>query len=171
MISIYVFSESEIPFWMFRRKYELQQFLHCDLQLSCPFPPSSSSHCSSSGCCSVLPTEKKHYEKQTTGHRIQGLGLVFRNSWRRSEHKTTKKSNSMVKFLPQKMTLNMKRRHIYHTFNDEKRKDILWENHFTHFCAIKWSHFVLLQQSGIKSVSFIFMLNFGSVWMHNSYHF
>ncbi|KAI3448799.1 hypothetical protein Pfo_005464 [Paulownia fortunei] len=79
-----------------RRKYELHQFSNCDLQLSCPFPSSASSHCSSSSCYSLSPPEKKHYEKQTTGHRIQGLGLAFRNSWRRAEHKTTKKSNSMA---------------------------------------------------------------------------
>ncbi|GFP99482.1 probable ADP-ribosylation factor GTPase-activating protein agd11 [Phtheirospermum japonicum] len=51
-----------------RRKYEMHQFLNCDLTLSCPFPsPSSSS------CYSQSPPEKKHYEKQTTGHRIQGM--------------------------------------------------------------------------------------------------
>ncbi|GER46318.1 calcium-dependent ARF-type GTPase activating protein family [Striga asiatica] len=80
-----------------RRKYELHQFLNCDLTLSCPFPPtSSSSSCSSSGCSSQLGPEKKNYEKQTTCHRIQGIGHAFRNSWRRTEHRTTKKSNSMA---------------------------------------------------------------------------
>ncbi|KAK4483551.1 hypothetical protein RD792_010751 [Penstemon davidsonii] len=77
-----------------RRKYELQQFLNSELELSCPFPPSSSSHCCYN---SQHAPEKKHYEKQTTGHhRIQGLGKGFRNSWRRSEHKTGKKINSMA---------------------------------------------------------------------------
>ncbi|KAG8363704.1 hypothetical protein BUALT_Bualt19G0050100 [Buddleja alternifolia] len=96
-----------------RRKYEWQQFLNGDSQLSCPFPsqlscpfpsqlscpfpsPSSSSpQCSSSSCYSQSPVEKKHYEKQTTGLRIHGLGHAFRNSWKRAEHKT-KKSNSMA---------------------------------------------------------------------------
>ncbi|KAK6143300.1 hypothetical protein DH2020_023648 [Rehmannia glutinosa] len=80
-----------------RRKYEMHQFLNCDLTLSCPFPSPSSSQCSSSSCYSVSPPEKKHYEKQTTGHRIHGLGHAFRNSWRRAEHRTTKKS--MVEFV------------------------------------------------------------------------
>ncbi|KAL7259219.1 hypothetical protein ACSBR1_005170 [Camellia fascicularis] len=82
-----------------RRKYELQQFLHSDEQMSCPFPGSCSSYssCSSSGHSSGSVMDKKHYEKQTTSHRIHGLGHAFRNSWRRkeSEHKATKKSNSM----------------------------------------------------------------------------
>ncbi|CAI9764743.1 unnamed protein product [Fraxinus pennsylvanica] len=85
-----------------RRKYEMQQFLDHDLQMSCPFPSPSSSHCSSSGSQSHSSSEKKHYEKQTGHHRIHGLGHAFRNSWRRSEHKTTKKSNStagMVEFV------------------------------------------------------------------------
>ncbi|PIM98745.1 putative Ca2+-dependent phospholipid-binding protein [Handroanthus impetiginosus] len=78
-----------------RRKYELHQFMNCDLHLSCPFPSPPSSQCSSPSSHAVLHPEKKHYEKQTTGHRIHGLGHAFRNSWRRSEHKT-KKSNSMA---------------------------------------------------------------------------
>ncbi|KAL0290616.1 UNVERIFIED_CONTAM: putative ADP-ribosylation factor GTPase-activating protein AGD11 [Sesamum angustifolium] len=78
-----------------RRKYELQQFLDCDLELSCRFPPPLTSNSNSSSCCSPSPPEKR-YEKQTTSHRIQGLGLVFRNSWRRTENKTTKKNNSMA---------------------------------------------------------------------------
>ncbi|XP_060178550.1 probable ADP-ribosylation factor GTPase-activating protein AGD11 isoform X4 [Lycium barbarum] len=45
-----------------------------------------------------LAIDKRHYEKQSTGHRIHGIGHAFRNSWRRkeSEHRTTKKSNSMA---------------------------------------------------------------------------
>ncbi|KAI8021917.1 putative ADP-ribosylation factor GTPase-activating protein AGD11 [Camellia lanceoleosa] len=89
-----------------KRKYELQQFLHSDEQMSCPFPGSCSSYssCSSSGHSSGSVMDKKHYEKQTTSHRIHGLGHAFRNSWRRkeSEHKATKKSNSvagMVEFV------------------------------------------------------------------------
>ncbi|XP_057503019.1 probable ADP-ribosylation factor GTPase-activating protein AGD11 isoform X2 [Actinidia eriantha] len=86
-----------------RRKYELQQFLHTDEQLSCPFPNpafcSLSTRCSSSSNSCGLAQEKKHYEKQSTGgHRIHGLGQAFRNSWRRkeSEHRSTRKSNSMA---------------------------------------------------------------------------
>ncbi|CAA3022419.1 probable ADP-ribosylation factor GTPase-activating protein AGD11 isoform X4 [Olea europaea var. sylvestris] len=85
-----------------RRKYEMQQFLDHDLQMSCPFPAPSSSHSSSSGSQSHSSSEKKHCEKQTGHHRIHALGHAFRNSWRRSEHKTTKKSNStagMVEFV------------------------------------------------------------------------
>ncbi|KAL6513374.1 putative ADP-ribosylation factor GTPase-activating protein agd11 [Orobanche gracilis] len=61
-----------------RRKYEMHQFLNCDLILSCPFPSPSSSNCSSSSCYSHSPPEKKHYEKQTT------------------EQRATKKTNSMA---------------------------------------------------------------------------
>ncbi|GMP60983.1 hypothetical protein CsSME_00023630 [Camellia sinensis var. sinensis] len=66
-----------------------------------PKPDSSieerSDFISSSGHSSGSVMDKKHYEKQTTSHRIHGLGHAFRNSWRRkeSEHKATKKSNSM----------------------------------------------------------------------------
>lgn len=71
-----------------RRKYELQQFLLSDEMMSCPYPYP--------GFCSAF--EKKHSEKHSGGHRIHGLGQAFRNSWRRkeSEHKTTKKSNSLA---------------------------------------------------------------------------
>lgn len=89
-------SEPQSNFWIHRRKYEMQQFLDHDLQMSCPFPAPSSSHSSSSGSQSHSSSEKKHCEKQTGHHRIHALGHAFRNSWRRSEHKTTKKSNSTV---------------------------------------------------------------------------
>lgn len=79
-----------------RRKYEMQQFSNHDLSSS--FPSSSStSNASSSTCASQYTIDnKKHLEKQTTGHRIQGLGQAFRNSWRRGEHKAPKKTNSMA---------------------------------------------------------------------------
>ncbi|KAL8555267.1 hypothetical protein ACS0TY_003176 [Phlomoides rotata] len=78
-----------------RRKYELQQFLNSDLQLSCPFRPSSSpAHCrsiSSSWCSAIVPVDKKHCEKQ------KGLGLSFRNSKKKSEDKLRRrKSDSMA---------------------------------------------------------------------------
>ncbi|XP_033512463.1 probable ADP-ribosylation factor GTPase-activating protein AGD11 isoform X1 [Nicotiana tomentosiformis] len=81
-----------------RRKYELQQFLNSDVQMICPFPPSSSSRCNSLSLSCSLALDKRHYEKQSTGHRIHGIGHAFRNSWRRkeSEHRSTKKSNSMA---------------------------------------------------------------------------
>ncbi|XP_073026491.1 probable ADP-ribosylation factor GTPase-activating protein AGD11 [Primulina eburnea] len=79
-----------------RRKYEHQQFANRDTQMSCTFPFSSSSHCRTSSCHSQTFTEKRQYEKQTTGNRIQGLGAAFRNSWRKSEHKAPKKNNSMA---------------------------------------------------------------------------
>ncbi|KAL2478226.1 putative ADP-ribosylation factor GTPase-activating protein AGD11 [Forsythia ovata] len=79
-----------------RRKYELQQFSNDDLQMSCPFPSSSSSNCSALVCHSQSPHQKKHYEKQITSNRMQGIGHAFRNSWRRSESKATKKSTSMA---------------------------------------------------------------------------
>ncbi|KAK2973276.1 hypothetical protein RJ640_017493 [Escallonia rubra] len=85
-----------------RRKYELQQFLNSDEQMSCPFPSASSfassSQCSSTSCTFNSAPDKKQYEKHSNSHRIHGLGQAFRNSWRRkeSEHKTTKKSNSMA---------------------------------------------------------------------------
>ncbi|XP_047251283.1 probable ADP-ribosylation factor GTPase-activating protein AGD11 isoform X5 [Capsicum annuum] len=45
-----------------------------------------------------LALDKRHCDKQSTGHRIHGIGHAFRNSWRRkeSEHRSTKKSNSMA---------------------------------------------------------------------------
>ncbi|KAA8537320.1 hypothetical protein F0562_026993 [Nyssa sinensis] len=84
-----------------RRKYGLQQFLNFDEQMYCPIPSfglRSSSHFSSSSICSGSAQDKKHYEKQITTNRIHGLGHAFRNSRRRkeSEHKTTKKSDSMA---------------------------------------------------------------------------
>lgn len=85
-----------------RRKYELQQFLNSDVQMICPFPPSSSSHCNSLSLSCSLALDKRHCDKQSTGHRIHGIGHAFRNSWRRkeSEHRSTKKSNSMVIIYP-----------------------------------------------------------------------
>ena len=80
----------------------MQQFFNSDEQMFCPFPPqglcSPSSQGGSSSNQSGLPPEKKHYEKQTTTHRLHGLGLAFRNSWRRKEpeHKPVKKSSSSV---------------------------------------------------------------------------
>lgn len=81
-----------------RRKYELQQFLNSDVQMICPFPPSSSSRCSSLSLSCSLALDKRHYDKQSTGHRIHGIGHAFRHSWRKkeSEHRSTKKSNSMA---------------------------------------------------------------------------
>ncbi|MCD9640009.1 putative ADP-ribosylation factor GTPase-activating protein agd11 [Datura stramonium] len=81
-----------------RRKYELQQFLNSDVQMICSYPPSSSSRCNSLSLSCSLDLDKRHYEKQSTGHRIHGIGHAFRNSWRRkeSEHRSTKKSNSMA---------------------------------------------------------------------------
>lgn len=80
---------------MLRRKYELHQFVNNELPLCCHYPTSTTAtHSRSSSCSSQSGSEKKHYKKQTTT-RMHGLGSAFRYSWRR-EHKTTKKSNSMV---------------------------------------------------------------------------
>ncbi|KZV19575.1 hypothetical protein F511_13461 [Dorcoceras hygrometricum] len=79
-----------------RKKYEQLQFVNGDTQLFCPFPFSSTSHYRTSSCHSQSAIEKRQYEKQTTGNRIQGLGAAFRNSWRKSEHKAPKKNNSMA---------------------------------------------------------------------------
>lgn len=79
-----------------RRKYELHQFVNNELPLCCPYPSSTTAtHSRSSSCSSQAGSEKKHYKKQTTT-RMHGLGNAFRYSWRRAEHKTTKKSNSMA---------------------------------------------------------------------------
>ncbi|XP_017252476.1 probable ADP-ribosylation factor GTPase-activating protein AGD11, partial [Daucus carota subsp. sativus] len=73
-----------------RRKYELQQFLRADELINCPLPyplPSSSRSCS---------------VEKNSNNRSYSLGYVIRNSWRKSESKSTKKSNStvgMVEFL------------------------------------------------------------------------
>ncbi|XP_021296890.1 probable ADP-ribosylation factor GTPase-activating protein AGD11 isoform X2 [Herrania umbratica] len=86
-----------------KRKYEMLQFLDGNEQMICPYPPhqktsSSTPHCSAG---QHFTQEKKQCEKQPTRHRI---GHKFRNSWGRkdSEHKSTKKSNSlagMVEFI------------------------------------------------------------------------
>ncbi|KAG4974534.1 hypothetical protein JHK87_031355 [Glycine soja] len=74
-----------------RRKYEFLQFLNIEENLSCPFVPSHARSSSSN----KFPQDKKHYDKQATKSRI---GSAFRNSWGRkdSEHKSSKKSNSLV---------------------------------------------------------------------------
>ncbi|XP_051144070.1 probable ADP-ribosylation factor GTPase-activating protein AGD11 [Andrographis paniculata] len=76
-----------------RRKYELQQFINPETQLSCPFPFPTNDHSSS---LDNGTADKKHYEKQSTSKGIQSIGLAFRNSWRRADHKSSKKSNSMA---------------------------------------------------------------------------
>ncbi|CAJ2638833.1 probable ADP-ribosylation factor GTPase-activating protein AGD11 isoform X2 [Trifolium pratense] len=97
-----------------RRKYEFQQFLDTEENLSCPFPShtrhssgghvrtssrdhASSGHTrtSSSGqTSSSSNVDKKRYDKQTTKNR---LGLTFRNSWGRKESECkTKKSGSLA---------------------------------------------------------------------------
>lgn len=67
-----------------RRKYELQQFLRADELISCPFPYPSSSTCRSGSV------------EKNSSHRSHSRGYAFRNSWKKSESKSTKKSNSMV---------------------------------------------------------------------------
>ncbi|KAL3622616.1 hypothetical protein CASFOL_034027 [Castilleja foliolosa] len=80
-----------------RKKYELQQFMNKDIDFSCPFPPpSSSSHCPSSVGFSQSTPEMKHYKKQTTRNRTHDFGHGFRYSWRKQEHKPTRKSKSMA---------------------------------------------------------------------------
>ncbi|KAK7314195.1 hypothetical protein VNO77_39408 [Canavalia gladiata] len=81
-----------------RRKYELQQFLGCNDNLSCAIIPSPGrilalDHTSSA--CNVSPTDKKQSEKHLSKH---GIGHAFRNSWGRkdSEHKAPKKSTSLA---------------------------------------------------------------------------
>lgn len=81
-----------------RRKYELQQFLDCEEQLSCPYVPSqgrSLSSSQSSSSSSNFPPDKRHYEKQPTKSRI---GHAIRNSWGRkdSEHKISKRGHSLA---------------------------------------------------------------------------
>lgn len=84
---------------MLRRKYELHQFVNNELPMCCPPAPSTAAHARSSSCSNQSGSDKKHYKKQATT-RMHGLGNAFRYSWRRehkTEHKTTKKSNSMVR--------------------------------------------------------------------------
>ncbi|KAK7243371.1 hypothetical protein RIF29_38164 [Crotalaria pallida] len=81
-----------------RRKYEFLQFLDYEENLVCPFVPShgrSSSSMQSSMSSKNFLLDKKHYDKQPTKNRI---GLSFRNSRGRkdSDHKSTKKSNSLA---------------------------------------------------------------------------
>jgi hypothetical protein len=61
---------------MCRRKYEFQQFLSNQQQLSC-----------------VSQNGKHHYQQQQSSSNRYGLGHAFRNSWRRKEdHKPVKKA-------------------------------------------------------------------------------
>ncbi|CAN1822707.1 Probable ADP-ribosylation factor GTPase-activating protein AGD11, partial [Linum perenne] len=65
-----------------RRKYEMQEFTDFNDQMVCPHNPNRTG-------------DKRHYEKQTTRHRI---GSALRNSWGRkeAEQKQTKKSISLA---------------------------------------------------------------------------
>ena len=96
----------------------MHQFFNSDVQMSCPFPyqglpsppeqmscpfpyqglPSPPGQGGPSSSQPSIPLEKRHYEKQTTSHRLYGLGQAFRNSWRKKdpEHKAPKKSSSSV---------------------------------------------------------------------------
>ncbi|CAL1394475.1 unnamed protein product [Linum trigynum] len=73
-----------------RRKYEMLEFTDFNEHMTCPYNPNR-----------VNSQEKRHYEKQTTRHRI---GSALRNSWGRkdAEQKQTKKSiclAGMVEFV------------------------------------------------------------------------
>ncbi|RDX77834.1 putative ADP-ribosylation factor GTPase-activating protein AGD11, partial [Mucuna pruriens] len=82
-----------------RRKYELQQFMESDNNLSCAIIPSqgrSISLAQSSNSYYNVIMDKKPSEKHPNRHRI---GHAFRNSWGRkdTEHnKATKKSTSLA---------------------------------------------------------------------------
>ncbi|CAN1822709.1 Probable ADP-ribosylation factor GTPase-activating protein AGD11, partial [Linum perenne] len=71
-----------ISFVIVRRKYEMQEFTDFNDQMVCPHNPNRTG-------------DKRHYEKQTTRHRI---GSALRNSWGRkeAEQKQTKKSISLA---------------------------------------------------------------------------
>ncbi|KAM7263092.1 hypothetical protein ACFE04_000775 [Oxalis oulophora] len=73
-----------------RRKYELLEFLVCTQNMICPFPPAAKGSSSSHG------KHSKGVDKQ--GNKHHRIGAAFRNSWGRkdSEHKSSKKSSSMV---------------------------------------------------------------------------
>lgn len=70
-----------------RRKYELQQFVLTDENISCPFPRpgTSSSYQSQSAKNLVVAIDKKHIDKQVSSLRISGIGHAFRNSWKRKD--------------------------------------------------------------------------------------
>ncbi|CAJ1958987.1 unnamed protein product [Sphenostylis stenocarpa] len=76
-----------------RRKYEFQQFLDSEENLSCPFIPSHARNSSPSNSSQ----EKKNYDKVPTRHRI---GSALRNSWGRKDSESSKSSkktsNSMA---------------------------------------------------------------------------
>ncbi|KAK9741928.1 hypothetical protein RND81_03G138200 [Saponaria officinalis] len=91
-----------------RRKYELQQFINSEENMSCPYPrPSTStSYMSQSSKNLVLALERKHIDKQASSIRISGFGHAFRNSrnsWKRKDdHKGSKKvdtSPGMIEFV------------------------------------------------------------------------
>ncbi|PHU09288.1 putative ADP-ribosylation factor GTPase-activating protein AGD11, partial [Capsicum chinense] len=66
-----------------RRKYELQQFLNSDVQMICPFPPSSSSHCNSLSLSCSLALDKRHCMVEFIGlikvNVVRGTNLAVRD--------------------------------------------------------------------------------------------
>ncbi|KAF6155282.1 hypothetical protein GIB67_019808 [Kingdonia uniflora] len=82
-----------------RRKYEQQQFLKANVQNAslpptCLIPLSKTSN-SLSNNNSCQSQENKYFDKQPTTIGIHGLGLAFRNSWRRKEpdYRASKKTS------------------------------------------------------------------------------
>jgi hypothetical protein len=89
-----------MSYWFFRKKYEQLLFMECDDNAACAIVPAqgrSLSLLQSSSSCYTFHMDPKKYEKAPTKHRI---GHAFRNSWARkdSEHKSSKKSTSLVMF-------------------------------------------------------------------------
>ncbi|XP_076904942.1 putative ADP-ribosylation factor GTPase-activating protein AGD11 [Bidens hawaiensis] len=81
-----------------RRKYEMQQFLNTEEQLSCPFNPAAF-HCSSAGITSVV--DKKYINSSMRVHNI-GQAILSNRKRKDVEQKPAKKSNStagMVEFV------------------------------------------------------------------------
>ncbi|XP_076906194.1 putative ADP-ribosylation factor GTPase-activating protein AGD11 [Bidens hawaiensis] len=81
-----------------RRKYEMQQFLNTEEQLSCPFNPAAF-NCSSAGLTSVV--DKKYINSSMRVHNI-GQALLNNRKRKDVEQKPAKKSNStagMVEFV------------------------------------------------------------------------
>ena len=89
-------------FCLYRRKYDIQQFLNSAECMIYPFPRpiSSSNYRSPSGKNLVLALDKKHIDKQVSTLRISGIGHVFRNScssWkRRDEIRNSKRGDLTV---------------------------------------------------------------------------
>ncbi|KAK7405508.1 hypothetical protein VNO78_06871 [Psophocarpus tetragonolobus] len=81
-----------------RRKYELQQFMECDDNMSCPIVPSQGRSISLALAQSSTSYYNSFMDKKPSEKHRHRIGNAFRNSWGRkdNEHKSSKKSTSLA---------------------------------------------------------------------------